>query len=351
MLEGDISIKDAIRRKQKRNAVLMLIVILILAVTILFSISLGRANLDVTLVGKIIAGKLINEKYLENIEEYMIVIVWDIRVPRVLVGALVGAGLSVAGAIFQSILRNPLADPYTVGVSTGAAFGAVLAIYVNLFIADTLLPIMPSAFVGAICTLLIVMKIASKNGYINSSNLVLAGIIVSSILSSGISFIKSLAGEEVSAIIYWLMGSLSSKTWSQLLISFFVISISIIISNYFADDLDIMTLGEKEARSLGVDSSKITKIYLIIASLITAVCVSISGIIGFVGLVVPHILRFSVSTKNKILIPFAAVWGALLLVVADNISRLLLNVEIPVGIITTLLGGPFFIYIFIKKRK
>lgn len=352
MNERYIDIKHSIEKKERKNFIVMLILLIFMIFVILFSISLGRAELDIITVSKIVFGKLIGSKnLLDGVEEYSSAIVWDIRVPRVLVGALVGAGLAVAGTIFQSILRNPLADPYTVGVSTGAAFGAVMAIFLNLFIVDVPIPIMPCAFLGAIITLFIVIRIASKDGYIVSSNLVLAGIIVSSILSSGISLLKSLSGEEVSAIVFWLMGSLSSRTWTHLMISFPIILICIILSNYYADDLDIMTLGEKEARSLGVDSKRITKIYLVLASLITAVCVSVSGIIGFVGLIVPHILRFSVSTKNSVIIPLSSICGALLLVLADNLSRLLLNVEIPVGVITTLLGGPFFIYIFMKKRK
>ncbi|RKD21415.1 iron complex transport system permease protein [Caminicella sporogenes DSM 14501] len=351
MVDEHINIKQSIKRNQRRNFFLTLILLLALILIMLFSISFGRADLSFSTVAKIITGKLINSKLLDNFEEYVVVIVWDIRVPRVLIGALVGAGLAVSGTVFQSILRNPLADPYTIGVSTGAAFGAVLAIFLNLFVVNKMIPIMPSAFIGAICTLLVVLKISLKDGYISSSNLILAGIIVSSILSAGISFLKSLSGEEVAAIVYWLMGSLSSKTWTQVMISFPIILIGIILCKYFADDLDIMTLGEKEARSLGVDPGKITKVYLVLASLITAVCVSVSGIIGFVGLIVPHILRFAVSTKNKILIPLSAICGALLLVLADNLSRLLLNVEIPVGVITTLFGGPFFIYIFFKKRR
>lgn len=352
MTKNYSEILNNINNTKRKNKYIGLILSLLLIIIILFSVSLGRADLDFITVTKIVIGKIFGYKsILNNIQEYSVAIVWDIRIPRVLVGALVGAGLAVAGTVYQSILRNPLADPYTIGVSTGAAFGAVLAIYLNLFVTQSIIPVAPSAFIGAMGTLMLVKKIATKNGYLSSSNLILAGIIVSSVLSSGISFIKSLAGEEVSAIIYWLMGSLSSKSWINLISSFPIIMISIILCCYFAEDLDILTLGEDEARLLGVNSKKIINLYLILASLITAICVSVSGIIGFIGLVVPHILRNSLSTKNTVLIPMSAIVGALLLVLSDNISRILLNVEIPVGVITTLIGGPFFVYIFMKKNN
>ena len=316
------------------------------------SINLGRAEIGVVTLLKILVGRLVSqEALLQNIAQSKIAIVWDIRLPRILIAMLVGSGLAVSGAVFQSLLMNPLADPYTIGVSTGAAFGAVVAIYCNLFITSYVLPITPFAFIGAILTLLLVIKIATRSGYLSSSNLVIAGIIVSAILSAGISFLKSASGEQVSAIIYWLMGNLSARTWQQVWLAIPFMTLGTLVCIYFAGDLNILCLGEQESRSLGVNTQKVRRIYLVTASLLTAVCVSVSGIIGFIGLIVPHMLRFSLTSDNRVLIPLSALLGGMLLLLADSVSRVAFNVEVPVGVITTLFGGPFFIYIFIARNK
>ncbi|WP_432665949.1 iron chelate uptake ABC transporter family permease subunit [Wukongibacter baidiensis] len=337
------------RRKYISIGILLFLTLISIA---LISISIGKAHISIKDIINIIAGKLTaNQSLYSHIKPYKVAIVWDIRLPRILIGVIVGTGLAVAGTVFQSLLMNPLADPYTIGVSTGAAFGASLIIYINLFISSIQIPISPFAFLGAFITLLLVLKIANRGGIINSSNLIIAGIIVSSILSAGISFLKNAAGEQVSAIIFWLMGSLASRTWSHVLISYPIILIAIIVCTYYSDDLNLLCLGEKDARGLGVDIDKMRKIFLIMGAMITAVCVSVSGIIGFIGLIIPHLLRFSVTSDNRALIPLSGLLGGVILVSADNISRIMFQTEIPVGVLTTLLGGPFFIYIFIKKNK
>lgn len=339
------------QQHQKFLYVGFLLIGAIVAVTVL-SINLGRADIGVLTILKIIVAKVTLQKtILQDIQQAKAAIVWDIRLPRILIALFVGSGLAVSGAVFQSLLMNPLADSYTIGVSTGAAFGAVVTIYLNVFITEYVLPVTPLAFLGAILTLLLVIKIATKRGYLSSTNLVIAGIIVSSIFSAGISFLKSASGEQVSAIIYWLMGNLAARTWRQVSLSFPFIMCGTLVCNYFAGDLNILSLGEKESRSLGVNVQKIRRIFLITASLMTAVCVSVSGIIGFIGLIVPHLLRFALTSDNRALIPLSALLGGMLLLLADNVSRVLFEVEVPVGVITTLFGGPFFIYIFIKKNK
>ena len=333
--------------RRKKIFVVMLTLAILIAVILVFSIGLGKASITPSEVVKVLSGKILFKPELyDGVKEYKVAIIWDIRLPRILTGLIVGMGLSVAGSIFQALLMNPLADPYTIGVSTGAAFGATIIIYLNLFISSVQIPIMPFAFIGAILTLMIVMKIANNSGIINSSNLIIAGIIVSSILSAGISFLKNAAGEQVSVIVFWLMGSLASKSWTHVVIAGPIIIVCILIAYFYSKDLDILSLGDKDAKSLGVDVNKMRRIFLVLGSLITAACVSVSGIIGFVGLVVPHIIRFSLTTRNKSLIPLSALLGGLILMLADNLSRILFATEVPVGVLTTLLGGPFFIYIF-----
>lgn len=343
---------NQVKLKRKKYIVIGILLFITLISIAIISISLGKAHISIKDIISIIVGKItVNQSLYSHIKPYKVAIVWDIRLPRILIGVIVGTGLAVAGTVFQSLLMNPLADPYTIGVSTGAAFGASLIIYINLFISSIQIPISPFAFLGAFITLLLVIKIAKRGGIINSSNLIIAGIIVSSILSAGISFLKNAAGEQVSAIIFWLMGSLASRTWTHVFISFPIILIAILVCTYYSDDLNLLCLGEKDARGLGVDIEKMRKIFLIMGAIITAVCVSVSGIIGFIGLIIPHLLRFSVTSDNRALIPLSGLLGGVILVLADNISRIMFQTEIPVGVLTTLLGGPFFIYIFIKKNK
>ncbi|TCO72280.1 FecCD family ABC transporter permease [Marinisporobacter balticus] len=324
----------------------------LLMITFFSSINLGRANIGTNDVIRVILGKIADQHEMYAvIKESYAAIIWNIRIPRVLVAIIVGSGLAVSGAVFQSLLMNPLADSYTMGVSSGAAFGATIAMFVNMFIDGFHLSITLCAFIGAFLTLGVVVSIAKVKGYLSSSNLIIAGIIVTSILSAGIKFLKSLAGENVSVIVNWLMGSLASRSWEHVFISFPIIMICIIVCIYFSEDLNLLCLGEKEAKALGVDTQHTKRIFLICGSLITAVCVSVSGIISFIGLIVPHMLRFAIGSDNRVLIPLSALLGGELLLLADTATRSFMNVEIPVGVLTTLLGGPFFIYIFMTRNK
>lgn len=319
---------------------------------ILICTNLGTADIETGVTTKVILGKITgNEALYADVPGGIAAIIWDIRLPRVICGVFVGAGLSVAGAVFQGLLRNPLADPYTLGISTGAALGASIAIFVSgiLVIAD--IPVLPCAFAGAIITLFVVTQISKSSGDINSNNLIIAGIIVSSILSAGISFIKNAAGEEVGAIVFWIMGSLSSRSWIHVAVLVPVVLICTAVCVFYSEELNILCTGDDYAKMLGVNVNKVRKILLVAASLITASCVAASGVIGFVGLVIPHLLRFGLTSDNKRLLPLCACSGAMLLTIADNISRVAFPSEIPVGVLTTLVGGPFFIFLFMNKGK
>ena len=278
------------------------------------------------------------------------VVVLEVRLPRILTAATVGGGLAVAGAVFQGILLNPLADPYTLGVSAGAAFGASLAILFSL--AGGLYSVPLCAFAGAMITLGLVIYLTSsgrQSGF-SSNNLILAGIIVGAILSAGISFLKYLADEQVAVIIFWLMGSFASKTWSEL---FLVLSLTILgslVCLFFARDLNLIALGSRAASSLGVNTGRVTLILLVTASLMAAGAVSVSGIIGFVGLLVPHMVRFLTGPDNRKLIPVSLLSGAVLLLGADTMIRAVLPGEIPIGVLTALIGGPVFCYVFRKRQ-
>lgn len=280
-------------------------------------------------------------------------IIMDVRLPRILVCAAVGGSLALSGVLFQGILLNPLADPYTLGVSAGAAFGASVAILMGL--GGTLVSVPIFAFAGACLTLFAVIYLSFSHGNhqagFSSNSLILSGIIVAAILSAGISFIKYLADEQVSAIIFWLMGSFSSKTWGEAALTWGVLGAGVGVSSFFARDLNLVCLGERSASSLGVDTRRITLILLVTGSLIAAVSVSVSGIIGFVGLLVPHMVRTITGPDHGRLIPISMLAGALLLLGADTITRAVLPHEIPIGVLTALIGGPVFCWIFKKSQE
>lgn len=276
-------------------------------------------------------------------------IILEVRLPRILTAVSVGFGLALAGTVFQGLLLNPLADPFTLGVSSGAAFGAALALLLGLtFFGPTTVCLM--AFLGAAATLFTVIAMSGRDGELSPTNLILSGVIVSAILSAGISFIKYMADDRVAAIIFWLMGSFVSRTWTDVLLTATFSAGGCLVCLYYARDLNIMSLGTRSAQSLGVNTKRVRMTLLLTASLISAVCVSVSGIIGFVGLIIPHLMRFVVGPHNRWLLPASGFGGAILLLCADTASRALLPHEVPIGVLTALIGGPIFCWIFFRAR-
>ncbi len=334
----------------------VLILILLLAGLIVLSACMGYVKIGFVDIVRIVAAKITGSQnltaHISNnfpaISDTWQAIVIDVRLPRILTCAVVGAALSLSGVIFQGILLNPLADPYTLGVSAGAAFGASIAILLNLTASFVSVPLF--AFIGAASTLFFVIFLSytgrSPSPALSSNNLILSGIIVAAILSAGISFLKYIADEQVAVIIFWLMGSFASKTWTDVLVTLTFLVIGGTVTFIFARDLNLISLGERSASTLGVDTKRVTLILLITGSMLAAASVSVSGIIGFVGLLVPHIVRFITGPDNRILIPVATIAGAILLLLADTVTRSILPHEIPIGILTALIGGPLFCWIF-----
>jgi len=321
----------------------------LLLLIIVLSTGMGYLEISPPEVIKIILARITDDhEFLNGLNHVFPYVVWEVRLPRILTSAIVGAGLSISGVIFQGILLNPLADPYTLGISAGAAFGASIALFLDIHsLGIYSVPIF--AFCGAIGTLVAVMSLSSFNREMSSNNLILSGIIVAAILSAGISFLKYMADEQVSIIIFWLMGSFASKTWAEVSLSCVSVLAGFLICLFLARDLNIMSLGDRSANSLGISANRVRIILLVTASFMTAVCVSVSGIIGFVGLIVPHLMRFFTGADNRKLIPASSLAGAGLLLGADTITRAVLPVEVPIGVLTALIGGPFFCYIFRQR--
>lgn len=323
----------------------------VLAVSMILSAGLGYIKISPAEIVQII-GATLGATLPDTIDPSYPFVIMEVRLPRIFSAALVGGGLAVAGCVFQSLLQNPLADPYTLGISSGAAFGASLAIM--LLIVGISLPaavVIPlSAFAGAILTLAAVFSLAAPSSRLSSNSLILSGIIVSAILSAGISFIKFLADEQVNAIIFWLMGSFIGKNWSDVLLLTLLILPCTIVLIIYAREMDIMTFGDRTSESLGIQTGKIRRFILVVASLSTSACVAVSGIIGFVGLIVPHFVRMILGPSNRLLIPCSFLCGCILLLFADTLTRVYLPTEIPIGVLTALIGGPLFCYIFRKTQ-
>ena len=324
--------------------------LLLLAAAVVAATSLGYIRLPFPAVLQIMAARLFDQPaWIAQLDPVWTVVVTEVRLPRILTSVLVGGGLALAGVVFQGILLNPLADPYTLGVSAGAAFGASIALLLNIgMLGIYSVPLF--AFVGATGTLLLVVFLASGSGGLSSTNLVLSGIIVAAILSAGISFLKYVADEQVGVIIFWLMGSFASRTWVDVAMVGTAVAGSLAVFMVYARDLNLMALGERSAASLGVDFQRVTLVLLVIASLVSAVCVAVAGIIGFVGLLVPHMMRMLTGPDNRRLLPVSMLAGAILLLGADTLTRAVLPQEIPIGVLTALVGGPFFCYVFRRRQ-
>lgn len=341
-----------------RSGVLVPLFSLFLALLILVSLSMGYINIPFFEILHIVSaytfdifsGDIFSGGH--EINETYSTIILDVRLPRILTCVLVGAALAVSGVLFQGILLNPLADPYTLGVSAGAAFGASIAILLNLGAAAVSIPLF--AFTGACTTLILVifLSYSSSNPMagLSSNNLILSGIIIAAILSAGISFLKFVANEQVAVIIFWLMGSFASKTWADVMVVLIFLLAGTAIALFYARDLNLISLGGKSANSLGVDIKRVTLVLLITGSMLAAICVSVSGIIGFVGLLIPHMIRMVTGPDNRKLIPLSLLAGAGLLLCADTVTRALLPHEIPIGVLTALTGGPVFCWIFRQNR-
>ena len=325
---------------KKYHKILIVGILLIVALALFFS-ERGYFKIDVL-------DFIFNFKNLDLEQQGQFRIIQYIRVPRILVAILAGGILSMSGVIFQGVLFNPLADSYILGISSGASFGAALSMVLGLnqFKEFT---VVIMAFIFSMISLYFVLSISKKNGTLNSNTLILSGVIVSSFFSAGLSFLQFLKGSGVQEIIFWIMGSFSSKTWIDVFILFLSGGLGLIIFMIYSDSLNIISLGDRVARANGVDVKKVKRILLITASFLSAAVVSTTGVIGFIGLMIPHLTRSVIGSDNRKVIPISFIYGGLITMVADNIIRIYFPSEIPVGVITALFGAPFFIFIFRKK--
>lgn len=342
------------RNNRAGKIIPMLLVALI--ITIALSVVIGVANVTVIDSVKIIAKKIPgigNYIDVSNIQKSHVAIIQNIRLPRVLLAFLVGYGLSIVGVAFQGLLKNPMADPYIVGTSSGAALGASIAIMLKLnkmFFGIGIVSVF--AFIGALSATMIVYNMARIKGKVPVTTLLLAGIATGQFFTAIMSFLMTISSKDVSTIIFWTMGSFSSRGWNHVQVAALPVLIGTIIIYIFSKDLNIMLLGEDSAKNMGVHTEMVKKIILIISVVITAFLVSVSGIIGFVGLIIPHMVRLVIGPDHRTLIPASGLVGGIFLILADTLARTIIApTEVPVGIITALAGGPFFIYLLRKSKR
>lgn len=322
--------------------------------TFFFAISVGSVGFSFSDTLRVLSNYLLGVGDTSDIPENLITIIINVRLPRVILAALVGAALSLSGAAMQGLLKNPLADGSTLGITSGGALGAVISIATGFnlpFFPNSGLILMSILF--SFLSLLLILTLTYKIDYnLSNQTIILTGVIFSMLASSITSLIVSLSGNNLKQVVFWTMGSFSGRGWSHvaLMIPFFLITATPLLC--LSRELDAFSLGEEQAKYIGVSTKRVKLIILILVSVLIGVSVAVSGTIGFVGLVIPHITRFITGPNHKKLLPFSVLFGASFLMATDLLSRTVLSpAELPIGVVTSLIGALLFIYIFYSKTR
>jgi len=322
--------------------------LLLLAASVALALVLGRYRIEVGALVDILVTTVSGGDVDPSLSGSSLVL-WSVRLPRVVAAVMVGAALSVSGAVFQSLFRNPLVSPGILGVTSGASFGATLAFF---FAAGSATVVELSAFAWGLIAVTLAYQIGRRSGNTVTS-LVLSGVIVSALFTAGISFLKYKADpyQQLPAMVFWTMGSFNSIVWADSIRALSIIIPGLMVLYLFRWWLNPIALGDEDAMTLGIDVRKARMIYIVVGTLIVAASVSSCGAIGWVGLVVPHMARILVGSDHDALIPFTALLGGTFMLVMDTLARSLPGGEIPVGVLTALLGAPFFAYLLVTNEK
>ncbi|GAB6169536.1 iron ABC transporter permease [Clostridium carnis] len=338
----------------KKNKSLALLSIPVIVLVICIGTSIGSSNISIIDIISIIGNKLFNFSLPSGIDGKDVSIIWNIRLPRVLLAFVVGGALAASGSVVQSVLKNPLASPYTLGVSSGASLGVGLLIVLGVSIpilGNFTLPLV--GFLCSLITMIIVLLFATKvDKSLSNNTIILTGMVFSLFFNALLTTLTALFTEKIEAITMWQMGSFSMRGWSYLKagIPFFIIGIIGVLM--YCREMDVLTFGEEQAKSMGVECEKVKRRLFIFVSILTGSAVAISGTIGFVDLIAPHIVRRIFGSKHSYVVPMSFVFGGCLMVVTDLVSRtIIVPSELPVGAITAIIGAPFFAYLYFKKSK
>jgi iron complex transport system permease protein len=347
-------------RRTSRWKLTVILLIVALIVTVLLSLNVGYAQISFANVLSIL-GKQV--PFLNGFVDSSGVlpsdtaIILQIRLPRIIAGVIVGAALAAAGVLYQGVFKNPMADSYVLGVSAGAAVGATFSILFGVsFVIFGFRLVQVAAFLGALFAMFLVYNIARVGSRVQVTTLLLCGIAVNFFLFAIVALMEVIAGDELHAIVFWLMGGFSNVLWRDIWAMLPFIIFGTVAAYFYARDLNLLALGEDTAQHLGVNVERAKLILLVLASLITGAAVSVGGLIGFVGLMIPHVTRLVIGPDHRILLPTSTIIGAIFLVICDDIARVVATpfastLELPVGIITMLFGAPFFILLFRKKKQ
>ena len=337
------------------TAGLCIVLAIVMIVVMCASVFIGAVDIPFETVIRIMIYKIFGIGDVSDIPTYMISIVWRLYAPRAVLGLIVGVGLALAGVVMQAMVQNPLADPYILGISSGASLGATFAILMGATVLGGTMfasfGVEACAFIGAIGTSTLVFILSSIGGKMTTTKLILSGVIISSLCGAFSNLIVYLEpdAEGMRSLSFWLMGSLSTIDYNSVTQCGIAVLIGVVFFATQMRNLNAMMLGDSTATTLGVDLSKLRKVYIIITSLIIAIIVCKCGIIGFVGLIIPHLTRGLVGTNHWKLLPVAILIGAIFMLSADIVARTLAASEIPIGIITSLCGAPVFAYIMLKR--
>lgn len=339
--------RSVIGRSRRRATIVIIVAALVLLGLCCVSLLLGRYPIAPSDAFKMILNQVVPQAQTWTDQEAALF--FNVRVPRILLAMLVGCGLSAAGAAYQGTFQNPLVSSDILGASQGAALGAAIALLHGASSSVVSL----TAFGFAMATVAVVVAVSSRAKGDHVLTVVLVGVMVSSLASAGVSFAKLIAdpNDQLPAITYWLMGSLTGAKLSDLLFAFVPILVGCAVLLGLRWRINLLTMGDDEARTMGVDAKRIRIVVMVAATLITAACVSVSGMIGWIGLVIPHLTRMVVGADYRRLLPASMLFGAAFLLLVDNISRLAYTAEIPLGILTAFVGAPFFLYLILKRRR
>ena len=351
------SLSDGARQRARRVTLVFGGIGVVLAAGIVASIAIGAVTITPGQVLAVLADRIgIDLPWAYSAQQQAVLL--SIRLPRVLMGIVVGAGLAVSGAVLQGLFRNPLADPGLVGVSSGAALGAAVAIVLGATAAAPVAiwagpaTVAGCAFAGGLATTALVYRIATRQRRTSVTTMLLAGIAVNALCGAGVGALVLFADDgQLRDLTFWTLGSLGGATWGALVVAAPLVGAVLVASPWLARSLDAMLLGEAEARHLGVRTERVKGVAITLAALAVAAATAVSGLIGFVGLVAPHLVRLALGPGHRALLPGAALTGAALLVAADLAGRILIApAEVPIGNVTALIGGPFFLWLLMRQR-
>lgn len=332
----------------------ILISILISIIVIIMGVGLGSVNIPPADIVSVISNKIFSTPLPPDMPGVSISIVWNLRLPRSLLAFIVGGALAVSGTVMQSVLKNPLASSYTLGVSSGASLGAAIVIVTGFSIPILGMFTLPAVGLSfGLLTVFLAVKFASRmDKNLENNTIILVGMVFSLFVNAVLTLITAMAKNHLTQLTFWQMGSFSLKDWSSVLILFPIVLVGVIIIQNYSRELDIMTFGEDQAFTIGVDVHKIKWILLGLSAALTGSAISFVGVIGFIDLIAPHVVRRIFGSSHKLVIPMSVLFGGSFMIICDLIARTIISPsELPIGAITALVGAPFFAYVYFSRRK